>query len=205
MDNSVIEKVEPIAQKYSVPDYVWKSIMLLESGGNPTSRAYVDTEKAKKLGQGAEDSRGLFQINIFAHPDANSTRLYDPEYNAEYSFKNIIGPATKKGIEKGLSGWELTKYVEQYGQRPKWTKNVEDSLYNRYKQVTGGEAPKAMLTTSLDHAPIEPSAGIDLLKNIKVMTYASIIYFVIVVLMIFSIYKVFESEKVTKIVKEALI
>lgn len=43
-----------------------------ESGWNTDSR-YVSSQ---------EDSRGLWQINTYAHPNFNRTSLYDPEYNA---------------------------------------------------------------------------------------------------------------------------
>lgn len=43
-----------------------------ESGWNTDSR-YVSPQ---------EDSRGLWQINTYAHPQYNRTSLYDPEYNA---------------------------------------------------------------------------------------------------------------------------
>jgi hypothetical protein len=214
--SEVIEKVSKVADKYNIPEYVWKPIMLLESGGNPNARAYVSSERAKELKQGAEDSRGLFQINIFAHPNANSTKLYDPEYNAEYSFKNIIGPATQQGIEKGLTGWELTRYVEKYGQRPKWTEKVESALFDRYTKVTGG-SPDLTLVTSLKNAPIEGNTKEgnffrsllpeevtpDYWKTLlKTGVYGAFLYIAIFLLLIFALYKVFENEKVTKFIKE---
>lgn len=43
-----------------------------ESGWDPSNR-YVTSE---------EDSRGLWQINTYAHPEFNLSRLFEPDYNA---------------------------------------------------------------------------------------------------------------------------
>jgi hypothetical protein len=194
MSSEIIEKVDKIAQKYGIPKSVWYPIMMLESGGNPNARAFVNSQKAKELGQGAEDSRGLFQINTFVWKDANSTLLYDPEYNAEYSFKNIIGPSTKKGIEMGYSGWELTKYVEKHGQRPKWTDKVESALYKRYTDLVGGN-PDLTLVTSLEAAPFQGEFEIPFLKDIKAGSFLILIYVGIFLVLLFSLNKVFEIPK----------
>jgi len=43
-----------------------------ESGWNTTARLHTSQE----------DSRGLWQINLYAHPNYNGQSLYDPDYNA---------------------------------------------------------------------------------------------------------------------------
>ncbi|OAA24563.1 transglycosylase family protein [Frankia sp. EI5c] len=55
-----------------VPTATWVAIALAESGGNPSAR----------LATSIEDSRGLWQINTWAHPWTKSTNLYDASANA---------------------------------------------------------------------------------------------------------------------------
>lgn len=49
------------------------AVALAESGGNPNAHALTSRE----------DSRGLWQINIRAHPEYASAQLYDPKVNAQ--------------------------------------------------------------------------------------------------------------------------
>lgn len=53
------------------------NICIRESGGEPTARAVSDVE----------DSRGLFQINVLAHPELASYDLYNPWINASLAFR----------------------------------------------------------------------------------------------------------------------
>ena len=46
------------------------AVMECESGGNPEAHNTA-----------GEDSRGLMQINVYAHPDMAGLNLYDPETN----------------------------------------------------------------------------------------------------------------------------
>ena len=48
------------------------AVALAESGGNPSAHALTSRE----------DSRGLWQINVRAHPEFTSANLYDPATNA---------------------------------------------------------------------------------------------------------------------------
>lgn len=48
-----------------------------ESGWNTTSRLHTSQE----------DSRGLWQINLYAHPSYNGNSLYDPDYNANAAWQ----------------------------------------------------------------------------------------------------------------------
>lgn len=52
------------------------AIAIAESGGDP--QAHNPGNATDK-----EDSYGLWQINILAHPNYNKVRLYDPNYNAQ--------------------------------------------------------------------------------------------------------------------------
>ncbi|OAA24581.1 transglycosylase family protein [Frankia sp. EI5c] len=54
----------------------WVAIALAESGGNTKARA-----------TGIEDSRGLWQINTWAHPWTKGMNLYDPVTNARAAKK----------------------------------------------------------------------------------------------------------------------
>lgn len=67
-----------------VPTSTWVAIALAESGGNPNAR----------LATSIEDSRGLWQINTWAHPWAKSTDLYNPSTNAAAAKKvcSMQGP-----------------------------------------------------------------------------------------------------------------
>jgi hypothetical protein len=51
------------------------AIALAESDGDPGAHNIC------------EDSRGLWQIHVPAHPDAAGANLYDPQVNAQYAFK----------------------------------------------------------------------------------------------------------------------
>lgn len=53
------------------------AIALGESGGNPQARNL----------NASEDSRGLSQINTYAHPQYDPNQLYDPVYNARAAFE----------------------------------------------------------------------------------------------------------------------
>jgi hypothetical protein len=49
------------------------AIALAESSGNPLAHAYTSKE----------DSRGLWQVNVYAHPQYEQVDLYNPEVNAK--------------------------------------------------------------------------------------------------------------------------
>jgi hypothetical protein len=192
-------KIEAILQKtgdkYGLPREIWYPIVMLESGGSTTARANTSSE----------DSRGLFQVNIYAHPDANSVQLYDPEYNANYQM-----PELKKyydeGLGKGLTGSELVKYVERYGQRPKWTEDVERAIDHYYSSMT----QKDSLTGSVSGAIVpgqfspssilswsDPSTWFPATKSF--LAYGGITIFLVLILF-FSFYMVFvRNSSVEKI------
>lgn len=52
------------------------AIAIAESGGDPQKH---NPGSATDI----EDSYGLWQVNILAHPNYNKARLYDPNYNAQ--------------------------------------------------------------------------------------------------------------------------
>lgn len=92
---------EQIARAYAAAGFTGEQLVTMvaialgESGGNPQARNL----------NGSEDSRGLSQINTYAHPQYDPDRLYDPNYNAQAAFEvsgggQNFGPWTvySKGI-----------------------------------------------------------------------------------------------------------
>jgi Lysozyme like domain len=67
------------------------AIALAESGGNTTARANTSRE----------DSRGLWQINVRAHPEFASANLYDPAVNAR--------AAKAVHAKQGFDAWSVWK------------------------------------------------------------------------------------------------
>jgi len=56
------------------------AVALAESGGNPNAHCYNCVPGVR------EDSRGLWQINVNAHPEFAGVNLYDPAVNAAAAF-----------------------------------------------------------------------------------------------------------------------
>lgn len=142
MDSSVLNTLKTAAVKYGIPIEILYPIVMTESGGNPS--AHTVTSK--------EDSRGLFQVNIKAHPDANSGQLFNADYNANYWIPQLKS-SYEAGKSKGLAGADLAAYVERYGERPAWTTTVENNIRKYYAEYTGGKV------TSSGSSLIEEKAG----------------------------------------------
>jgi hypothetical protein len=123
MDQSVYDILHKVGEEVGLPQEIWYPIVMHESKGDPY--AHNKTDK--------EDSRGLFQVNINAHPDANSSQLFDPEYNARYMMPKLKD-TYEYGAQKGVAGEDLAVYVERYGERPAWTEQVENSIRTYYKE-----------------------------------------------------------------------
>jgi hypothetical protein len=143
MDSSVLNTIKNVGAKYGIPLDILYPIVMTESGGNP--QAHTVTSK--------EDSRGLFQVNIKAHPDANSGQLFNAEYNANYWIPQLV-PAYNQGKAKGLTGADLSAYVERYGERPAWTSTVEGNIRKYYAEYTGGK-----VTATSSGGMLEDKAG----------------------------------------------
>jgi hypothetical protein len=97
------------------------AVALAESGGNPNARCHNCVTGV------TEDSRGLWQINVDAHPQYASWNLYDPQTNALAAFqvsnggKNFapwstytsgaykahIQQATNAVVQAGVSGGDI--------------------------------------------------------------------------------------------------
>ena len=72
------------------------SVMACESGGNPNANALTDRE----------DSRGLMQINVLAHPQWAGLNLFDSDTNLDVAYQlwqaQGWGPwSCKPGIPQG--------------------------------------------------------------------------------------------------------
>lgn len=126
MDIAIIEQVQDVMDQYSIPIEVWLPIMAHESGGNP----YAHNPHG-------EDSRGLFQINLGQMGSAlnlersaryGSYDLFDPVTNAEIAARDFMEPVYREGVRRGLSGADLTSYTWQYGIRPFWTDEKDQSI-----------------------------------------------------------------------------
>jgi hypothetical protein len=140
MDQQIFDMLFKKGMQYGLPPEVWYPIVMGESRGNPA--AHTQTSK--------EDSRGLFQVNVYAHPDANSSKLFDPEYNADFQMPTLVR-AYQKALDKGLTGVDATLYVSRYGQRPAWTDTVVQIITGHYNDYI-----KAQQTASTDTAWITP-------------------------------------------------
>ena len=135
-------QVSKIFSEFGVPERLWRSIMLTESGGNPQA-----------LNPRGELSKGLFQINLFAHPDLAQYDLFNPVVNAQIAARRFIAPALQQAqqitddprrqaeiVYSGLvnpddrrGGW-LRGGV---GIRPRWTDATRERFLGHYDQLAG--------------------------------------------------------------------
>jgi len=133
MEQWIYDSLYQKGQEYGLPASVWFPIVMNESSGN----LYA-------VGDGG-NSKGLFQINQGIEPttkrrmhsDFDSTRLSDVNYQADY-FMPVLKATYDEGVAQGLSGVDLTLYVEKNGERPNWTQNVVNSITKYYNQFTSG-------------------------------------------------------------------
>jgi hypothetical protein len=123
----LLELLERMSAKHGFPTIcVPYCIIKYESNFDPTC-----------WNQNGEDSRGLFQVNLadksHRKRNPNKTKLFDPAYNMEYQLDELY-TYYQQGKAKGLSGVELVKYTLRFGQRPRWTKTVEQAIEKAYKE-----------------------------------------------------------------------
>jgi hypothetical protein len=109
MPVSVYNELKTVGDKIGLPEYVWYPIAMYESHGDKKHH-YV----SKK-----EDSRGIFQVNIYAHEHVDKNKLYDVTYNAEIQMPELM-TCYKRGKKLGLEGLDLVFYIIRKGQRPNW-------------------------------------------------------------------------------------
>ncbi len=140
----IIDKIRPIFQSYMIPDAIWIPIMYTESSGPPTDLAVTPTEISK----------GLFQINIKAHPQYAGVDLYDPVTNATIAARDFIAPAysqaqklsadtktqaliTYSGLKDPYVGVSSGYLKGGAGIRPKWTAGTMARFLGYYDKAAG--------------------------------------------------------------------
>lgn len=123
-----LEEVKEIFAGYGIPTYIWRAIMLLESGGKPDAHN----------NSGTEDSRGLFQINLKANPAYKDLDLFDPVINAMVAARDFIWPAYQEARARGIKDpEELAVYVWRHGIRPFWTDAKEKAIRRLVRKLLG--------------------------------------------------------------------
>lgn len=196
------QAVKKVFDDKGIPEYVWFPIMMSESGGNTGSRA--NTSK--------EDSRGLFQINVKAHPQWKDVDLYDPVVNAKIAAENFIAPAYAKALminrNGGGSEEEITAYVWRYGIRPKWTDEKEKSIKQKVKDfLAGGGKGQDSLLDKLNPLPSQSDIKgyIDnLIERFKDFAWILIPLLIGLVILVFTLKSMFlDSSSVVEIVEGA--
>ena len=181
MKAEILKMLDTASQKSGIPLAVLYSIVMNESGGDPTSRAITDKE----------DSRGLFQVNVMAHPDANASQLFNPQYNIDYMLPELTR-VYKDAVSKGLSGLSVALYVEKNGERPQWTANVIKNVTKHYTDFVGGNPNSEDSSGGTATVVTETTGGISGVVD-KVMGTVKFgaVYFVLLVLLIFGMYVAF--------------
>jgi murein DD-endopeptidase MepM/ murein hydrolase activator NlpD len=124
MTDEVFNILKKKGDKYGIPVSIWYPIVMTESGGNPL--AIGDSGK----------SYGLFQVYTTVHPDYNIEKgKTSISYQADYWMPNLA-KAYQQGLQKGLTGLDLTLYTERYGEKPKWTTTVINNITKYYNDLS---------------------------------------------------------------------
>jgi hypothetical protein len=113
-----------------VPRYIWYPIAKQESGLDPLS-----------WNPNGEDSRGVFQINLQAHPEYRDLNLFDPEVNARVAMDDFIRPAWVQARTLYTDPGDQAAYVWQHGIRPNWSqvqaRGADVELMTEARQLAG--------------------------------------------------------------------
>lgn len=155
----LVATIDPIMAEKGVPSWLWKSIAAKESGFNPGALAVTDSEYSK----------GIFQINVKAHPQYIDTDLADPVTNATIARDVFIAPAweyaqtvTSDPVRQALIVYSGLKNPERLetgaaaeyipggaGIRPKWTTATRDAFLGYVTEYRGAETVKTGQSTGL--------------------------------------------------------
>jgi hypothetical protein len=172
----IVSTIDPIMAEKGIPSWLWKSIAAKESGFNPGAMAVTDSEYSK----------GVFQINVKAHPEYIETDLTDPVVNATIARDVFIAPAyeyaktiTSDPVRQALivySGLKNPDRLEtgakaEYipggaGIRPKWTTATRDAFLGYVNEYRGAETVKTGSATGFADTTVTLPDG----SNITVST-----------------------------------
>jgi hypothetical protein len=111
------------------------AVALAESGGRPDAHA-----------TSGEDSRGIFQINVAAHPQLDAVTLYDPAVNARYAYE-ISAQGTN------ISPWSTT-HRDRGMPYAKFQADVQAAAVRYGDPAAGG-----MWQGSAGYGTVAPAAG----------------------------------------------
>jgi hypothetical protein len=169
MSGSAESVVRSVMQQYGIPDYIWYPIARAESGLNP----FAVNNSPREI------SKGIFQINVRAHPEYAQTDLYNPETNAEIAARTFILPAYNyaktvttdpkqqalivysglKNPQAGTSGG----YIPSGGIRPKWSSDLMNRFTGYFNDfVSGGSGSVSAAAAPADSLTL--SAGQSIVK-----------------------------------------
>lgn len=105
-DSDVISTVDPIAQKYGVPTFIWETVAEVESGMNPQAIGDQGT------------SFGLFQLHRGGQlGNLTEEQAFDPTTNANTAMPSIAN--AWKQLSKGVGGPQVIN-GEQYPGNYNW-------------------------------------------------------------------------------------
>ncbi|HCT30783.1 MAG TPA: hypothetical protein DIW31_08615 [Bacteroidales bacterium] len=171
MESNIKSTVKNVFDRYGVPESIWLPIMKTESGGNPFSSALTSKEFSK----------GLFQINVKAHPQYANTNLYDPLTNAEIAAKVFIAPAYEYAktvtddveqqaliVYSGLKNPSNPEqgYVPAGGIRPKWTDSTRDRFLGNFNDTVSSSESVSRNTMPVSVSGSSTSTDLSFVQNI---------------------------------------
>lgn len=142
----VYETIKSVMDGYGIPEYIWLPIAKNESGLNPY--ALASTSK--------EISKGIFQINVKAHPQYAQTDLFDPAVNAKIAAEQFILPAYQyaakattdpktqalivySGLKDPYAGTSGGYIPGGAGIRPAWTEATMNRFLGFYESTQTGK------------------------------------------------------------------
>jgi len=192
---SWLEEVEKVFEKYGIPKHVWYPIMIAESGGNPKARNVTPKE----------ESVGLFQINLKAHPEYRHLDLTDPVINAEIAARDFIAPKWKVAKAIPDPGSQAI-YVWRWGIRPNWTmvqqKGLDDMVRQMALEIYKDPSYEYKLpedkiregTSSWMHENIIGPLSVWTKETLLPPIVHTLIIIVLIILAVYSFYQVFRPE-----------
>ena len=189
MDSEIVNKLKVASKGDNNFFNVLYAVSMNESGGNTLAHASTSTE----------DSRGLFQVNLKAHPNANASQLFNPDYNIAYMLPTLKA-SYDEALGKGLKGVDVALYVEKNGERPQWTPTVIGNVTKYFNEITGGNADlQSIPIISTIDGTVGPTGIVNkIMDSIKF----GAVYFVLLALLLFGMYVTFISQ--VKSVKEVI-